>query len=107
MARVTDAARRGDHVARGVLDGGDRLGGEGGAPVEAVGWVVRTSLVAAPATVNVELVAAVSPVAAAESLNGPWVPSVIVHPPNDATPAVAESGFAVHARVPVPVEIEA
>ena len=36
----------------------------------------------------------------------PWVPSVIVHPPNDATPAVAASGFAVHARVPVPVEID-
>ena len=74
-------------------------------PVEAIGCVVKTTLVAGPATMNAALIADVSPVAAPVSLNDPCVPSVMAQPENAATPDVAARGSCVQASEPVPVEI--
>ena len=73
-------------------------------PVELHGWVVKTSWVAAPATVNVALVAVLSPVAAADRVKLPES-RVILHPAKVATPLAAVTGLVVHVSVPDPVAI--
>ena len=81
-----------------------------GCVVNAVPWVgptgcvVNTSLVAVPATVKLELVAVVRPVAVAFRVKAPCVPNVILQPPKVATPFVTVMGFVVQPpNVPVPV----
>jgi hypothetical protein len=71
-------------------------------PVEFDGCVVKTTWVGVPAMAKDELVASVRPLDDADSVNAPWLPSVIEHPANVATPEAAVTGFVVHARVPVP-----
>src|ERR1039458_5558033 len=74
-------------------------------PVEAAGWVVNATWLAAPGIVKRELVAEVRPLVDADSVNEPWVPSVTLQPANVATPATALRGLVVHASVPAPVAI--
>jgi hypothetical protein len=71
-------------------------------PVEFDGCVVRTILVAVPATAKLELVAVVNPDDVADKVNDPCVPRVMLHPVNVATPEMGRTGFVVQASVPVP-----
>ena len=68
-------------------------------PAELLGDAVKTSLLAAPATVKAALLPGRRPVAVALRVKEPAVATVILHPAKVATPPVAALGLAVQTRV--------